>query len=679
MRRRSGVATRSVSLVSRLLPPAVRWLWGAIGLLATLAVACTPAAAQSSGSASQLTLDGNLLTRTGTAVGLRLTGSLAAPLASAEMVVRVLGPGDPRTGALALPEAGAARVEVGDLPATVELDVPIEASWIDAPGAYRVDVALESGGVRRAEAGAWLGRIAADAPTVDLAVVIPCARGIWQEPGGAFVGGVMQQAVSPAPGSEGSLYPLLEMAAALSGARFTLAVEPVLLTQLEDLQDGYTARDTSGAVVQLYADDAAASGARNILVGLRSLATRDGIQILPLPYAVPSLPQLAARGWPDGVEQMRLGKAEVIRLLGPVDTLRGALAPALELSTDSMASYSQAAVDYVVVGASVLKDLAETPKDVLAPVRVTDTANNRLTVVPVSTRVGELFGVSGRADELCATIADILAGAPRTALTVCAGDEYREFDVPSALEFLRQVEVSGAFTTVTVDELVRSHAPDRRPLYLSRYAAYPEGLIAATIAQEIDSVHPLVTDYLKAADVTAPQASAVAALLFRAESRHWLREELNPEQAGLAVQYARTAGEVVRQELARVRLRGGRIEGGGSTGSALVTVENSAVYAWNLVAELRTSDGAHAVIASETVRAQPGLTEVRLPASRLDCEVQLLAGSTVVASAELDAASSWWARFWMWPAAAAAVMVSAAAVFLLRRRHGPTGRRSRPS
>ena len=47
--------------------------------------------------------------------------------------------------------------------------------------------------------------------------------------------------------------------------RFTLAVEPILLTQLRDMADGYVRLDSSGAVEQVGADDPRAMNAAQVL------------------------------------------------------------------------------------------------------------------------------------------------------------------------------------------------------------------------------------------------------------------------------------------------------------------------------------------------------------------------------------------------------------------------------
>ena len=615
-----------------------------------------------------------LLTLTGAPAMVRLVGELEAPLAEAELVVSVRGPGDPFAAAGELPEVGAFRQSLGDVAGPVTVDVRIDPLWLDQPGAYRVRVGLVSGGVEQAVFQTWLGRVAADAPIVDVAVVVPMAIGIWQDADGLFFGGLLDEAVAPASSGEG-LSELARLVDVAPGFRFTLAMEPVLLSQLDDMASGYTARTASGQVEERGPETATAVGAGLLLDSLQSVALVDGVQCLPMPYATPPLAALAAQGWDDGLAQVRLGKVELLRLVAPPETPRGAYPPGLDLGTASIAAFSQASIDYVLVRETVLADLAESPSGTLQPVRVSDTANNRLTVLPVPEDLAAAFSGDADVGLLCAAVAQRAADGSARSIVIAPLNEY---DVPSpsliAL-FAQEILESGAFRSVTVDELVERQPPDRRPILLSRYGGYAEGLISRTLAEEITAVHGMVSDYLAAADATAPQAAAVAVKLFRAESRHWVRSDLPPELAGEGIRYARAARMAAATELAQVTIADLKLARGSDGGTELrVSVDNASAYSWDLLLETGPGGGAaQAVVMNVTVvpgrnvfsilvqetTAEPGMST---GSSTGDHSVRLLAGSTEVATASVSVARGWMAGNAWWLVLGGAILGVAVAV-----------------
>ena len=96
---------------------------------------------------------------------------------------------------------------------------------------------------------------------------------------------------------------------------FTLAVEPILLTQLRDMADGYCF-DAIGDRPRWAENDLAAQNAAATLTELAALAARESVEIVASPYSGADLGLLAAEGWRDGLEQVQMGKQELQRPLG---------------------------------------------------------------------------------------------------------------------------------------------------------------------------------------------------------------------------------------------------------------------------------------------------------------------------------------------------------------------------
>lgn len=612
----------------------------------------------------------NLLSLTGSSITFHLQANLPTTLPDALLVVDVFGPGDPSHDTESLPRTGGSRQEVGDISGIFAAEVPVEAEWLAEPGAYLVKVAIESGNVNHVVAESLLGRIAADAPIVDLALVVPIALGIWQEPEGTFVGGEIEQGPSPTSGAFAVVFSLPDLLDISPETRLTVAVEPVLLAQLEDAADGFVARTPDGNTQTHDARDTVSLAAESALQILRGLAQREGVQLLPLPYATPSLPLLAVHGWNDGVSQVRLGKAELARILGVAETPRGALPPGLDLSSDSVAAFSGASVDYVVVKAAVMDDLAETPTDPLGPVRIADAAGNRLTVVPVARAIASALANDGQPANVCAAIATALAeGSPRS-LVICPEDEYMGFNPESLAEVMRQAEASGAFRTVTLGELVERHLSERRPVFLSRYAAHETGLIAQTLLREVGAARSLVADYLSAAGNTTVRAGAIAELLFRAESRHWLRADLGPERAELGVRYAHEARQAAEREMGLLTIEDVRVETDTfSADSISVSLRNSSAYSWTVAVVLRDRGSEGTLLSSQITTLEPGLSTVALqciPSNPADTlrrglapgtyAVEVRAGSSTIASQAVRVTTPWLSLHWVWLAVAGAAL-----------------------
>ncbi len=275
-----------------------------LSLVATsllLAVVAAPAvsAATQTGTALAVTATRNLSV-TGQAVGLIVEGPAEllsppadpatadpavdpaiAPAAVPQVVVRLYGPlaldqvGKP---AEQLPEprlldptmkagpAGRTAAAAGDM--VVMAVVPPEA--LTQPGAYLATVVYSSGGIGVAEGSTWFGRMAAERGPLEMACVWPLAQGVHRNADGVFFDDWLERAlvvepalarpatpvttgsvVAPAsaPGdaaashAPGRLWDVLDLAEDFPDWRFTLAIEPILLTQLGEMADGYSRAD----------------------------------------------------------------------------------------------------------------------------------------------------------------------------------------------------------------------------------------------------------------------------------------------------------------------------------------------------------------------------------------------------------------------------------------------------
>ena len=189
---------------------------------------------------------------------------------------------------------------------------PHEAGTPATAGAYLLVAEVKAGDEVLASGQTWVGKAEPRENPLDVAFVLPASLGIRRDTAGVFYDNALEKAISSAgsrrAGRRGQPRLLVGRRAAFPGWNLTLALEPVLLTQLRDMADGYTFLDTSGKQVTVGPDDPRALSADAMLAGLKELAARDSVEVAVSPYSGADLGVLAAEGWRDGFEQVQMGK-----------------------------------------------------------------------------------------------------------------------------------------------------------------------------------------------------------------------------------------------------------------------------------------------------------------------------------------------------------------------------------
>ncbi len=694
--------------------PRVAALGGVVAAISMLLiiVALSPASAS---AASALTVEVSPgLGLVGEAVTLKV-GGLSADLApGTKVVLRVLGPAEPsQVGQIdaQLPEAATVTADVGpSLPFQAGWDIVLgAASWtastilpgdtLPLPGGYLVTAELLSGGGVEASGSAWFGKVASRERPLDLAFVLPVALGVHRDPTGAFFDQVLEEAVagtgaatSGAPdavaggdtGADPNETPAevpndLRAVAGLAGRfvdwRFTLAVEPILLTQLRDMADGYVRLDSSGTVEQVGADDARAANAAQVLAAFADTADAETVEMAAGPYAGADLGALAAEGWRDGFEQIQLGKQELQQTLGLESSPVGAYSPDLDMTTESLAYYGQASVDHVVVDEQLANDLTEPLAEGSVAARVRDADNDRVTLVFTSSRLRSLMAPPWDPGVFFAGLAAELVAVPRDALVISLGGD---FVLPPAsyLDTIGEsLTTAWWIDTHTLASLLREYTPETRPILLTRHVTGAQGYIEGAMLDSLRAAHAAVTDLAAAADPVEGPVEKAHRLLYAAESRWWWHPQTSPQVASIGLSYAEQALATAEAELDKVKLAGvGPTRIVGHEETIILTVDNGAGYP--LEAEVLLSgegvtfpDGG-----SFTVELEPGGNEVPVEVvidespHRLD--VRLMAGSSVLdeGSQTLSSITLMTVLPWVVLAVVVLAVVVVAVVLLSRRR-----------
>lgn len=546
------------------------------------------------------------------------------------------GTGGPAIAAVTRPRIGS----LDDLRAGVlEAEVTIPPGVTARPGAYLIVAEVKSAGVVIGSGRVWAGKALPRETPLDLAFVWPASLGIHRDADGVFFDQVLEEAVSA--GGDGDLFGLLTLADRFPKWHFTLALEPVLLTQLRDMADGYAGVDGSGAIVDHGPAALPAQAAAGAMEAFKGLAQDGGVELLVGPYSGADLALLAAEGWPDGVQQLQLGKQEMQQSLGLGATLKGGHLPGLGLTADSLSFYAQASIDYAVVSEALVALLTEPIPEGTDAVRARNADNDRLTLVFADSGLSARTAPPWDPSIFPAALAAELVGAAEDALVIAPDIGFSL--VPKAyLDGIgRVLDEVDWLSTQTLTELLRAHGPDTRPVLLRTAVAAPGGYIEESQLAGLRAAHGLVEDLTRMADPTRAPVEEVLRLLFMAQSRWWSRPGISPLEATIGMTYAERAGSMAAQEMEKVRFSDSRPTSViGSEGTLGLVVENHAGYPLRVTLALQTTGVSLPGGSSLEIELAAGRTTVPLPVVRTGqpCQVHaaLLAGDTTLDEAAYE-------------------------------------------
>ncbi len=688
----------------------------AVLLLAALAV---PADGALAGPAGELSVVATRnLSVAGQVVGLVMEGPgeilspTADPATAPQVVVHLYGPvglEDVGKPALLLPLTTVLTPEIRPAPADHVAASPesavvmavLPAEVFPEPGAYLATVVYLSGEMVLIKGDAWFGRMVADREPLEIACVWPLVQGVHRDADGVFYDDWLERALGFGPtepattsptGADaataasaagdsassfapGRLWDVLDLAGEFPDWRFTLAIEPILLTQLGEMAAGYSRADPvepQGDVQEVGAEDERAASAGRFVDDLKRATASGNIGVLAAPYAAPFAAVLASQQWGDGAGQMRLGKQVVQQVLPLVAPVVGAFSPDLDLSTDGLSSFSAASVDHLLVDSSVAADLADPPAEGAVTARARDTESERLTLILADGRLRALMGAPWDVGLFCAGLA-ARATAPADALVLASA---APLPVPP-LSFMRSLVVALAevqwLKSVTLADVIGTHPPGSRPILLDRSPAPVSSYIELSLLDSIISARAAVAALGEVAGLSASGVTTAQLLLYTAESRWWTLPQVSPDVATVGLDYALRAQALAEGELEKMRVAG--VDGTrvtGRSGVVVLRLENQADYP--VTAQVRLGgDGVNFPDGSVLgVFLEPGMTElpvtVRQESGAHSLEVELLAGAQVID--EWSGALSFLTLkdYLPWALGGVALIGVVAGVFLVRRR-----------
>jgi hypothetical protein len=647
------------------------------------------------------------LSQTGGPVTLTVTGQLPQSLAGSRVVVSLWGPvaaaqvGQPQVDASVAKEItqwlGAAPAEAQTGAATgttvgpsgtgtakdlaggkLSTSVVIPGGTPSAPGAYLVLVELRSGGTVLASGRAWLGKVAPRSTPLDVAFVLPVSLGIHRDWTDMFFDQALEDATLPVESGAATVRGLVPLVDRNSMWRLTMAVEPVLLTQLRDMSDGYISGDATGDKTEVGANDLAAQNAASAISDLTGLASREWVEIVATPYAGADLGLLAAEGWRDGLEQIQMGKQELQSTLGLNAPLAGAYAPDLSITSESLAYYADASVDHVVVGSDVQGALAEAIAPGAVAVRAENASNDRLTLVFASSGIASVMRGPWDADVFSAALAADLASRDPAALVIAPKDVFGLLPTEYVQRIGELLTSQSWMRTLKLQELLSQHSPDSRPVLLDGTSARASGYIEGQLLDSVREAHAPVSDLAAAADTNKTPVDQACRLLYLAESRWWSREGVSPAEAGMGLVFAEQARAAAEEELGKVRfVKADSPLLTGVEGTVHIVLENSTGYQVAATLKLAGEGLSFPDGDQQTVELQPGRTDLQVKITSTG-EPQKVTGSLLVGTTVVDelvhdvrTVGPWEILPWV---LAVVVLLGAGATYVLVKKHRRKGR-----
>jgi hypothetical protein len=560
--------------------------------------------------------------------------------------------------------------------------IVIPSGTLPAPGAYLAEVEVVGGTVIQATGSLWFGKVAVPPDNVDVACVWPLTLGVHRDMDGVFFDRVLEDAVAGADGASDEVAGLTALAGKFPNWKFTLAVEPIVLSQLRDMADGYARFDDAGVRQEVRADEEPAKNAAAALSALKYLAASEKREVAVTPYAGPSMEVLANKGWRDGLQQLQLGKQVTQQILGLTGTVSGAYASDLDITTDSLASYGQASIDHVVVSSSVAADLVESTPAGTVTARVRDKNNQRVTLVFADEQMQGLMSPPWDIGLFYAGLAAELASGSRSAFVITPAPGAT---IPPAA-YLQAVGYAlqqfSWMRTITVTGLVRVHSPGSRPVLLDRSSPASPGYIAQGMQAGVEAAHQAVEDIAEAAGPGRQLIENAQALLYTAESRWWSLPDTSPKVASIGLLYAERARALAEAELAKVTTGGFRstsVNGRGGTVGLLV--DNAATYPVKAEVLLEPEGLTLPDGKILQVEVQPGRTEIPIRVAKTKgtphLRATLAAGTHTLGTTAHSVRFVTVVVFLPWAVGALVVIVIAAATVLTVRRRRSRKKRTR--
>ncbi len=480
-------------------------------------------------------------------------------------------------------------------------------------GGYPVRVSLESGGREMLGATCWLAVApAGGSQPLDLVLIWTVSAPPAQNPAGEFVDASLLDRCQANPRTPDTLLQHQDVQQKFPQVKTTYAIEPELLDELAAMAGGFNIR--SGNDVKNYpAGSPAAAAAAGCLAGLSQAAS--GGEILAAPYAYTDLSLLAKNGWDDGSGQFRVGDNTLESRLGLSQVPKGAYAPGLNLTTDSLHYLSATGSEYTVLPGS-LRAAVQIPQALAGAVsyRIRDINGERITALFAADDASAAL-LGGQADPAAffASLANAYEGGsqlviaaatvPSPAITEQQRDQV--YDIISRESWIN---------TMTLGEAVKKYPPSTEPVILFKYADPVSGYVSQTYYQKLEAAHESFEDYRAAVDPDEAALITLTRKMFIAENGYWAGEGTRPEDANRGFAYFDDIIKRVKAEFGRLSISVGLpLLQGSADGEAHVSVTNGNHYPLSADIVVEGNNVQFPRGDDRRLTLPPGETDVKIP------------------------------------------------------------------
>jgi hypothetical protein len=491
----------------------------------------------------------------------RVTNTGAEPLEELSLSLTVYHPARSRTaygvGLTGEPPTAPLLVETVEVAGTIapsgSRDISIERSLPELTARrenalYPVKLQLEAAGVPLAAVRSALIFIFEE-PLVPLNVSLAFVldEPVHVRPDGAFADEGLAESIA-----QGGRIDTIVSSLEAAPIRATMVISPLLLTQLERMRDGYQVVE-GAATRTVPADAPEATRASAMLARIRQLARRPTTEVIPLPYAAPTVPSLVTAGLDEDLaRQIDVGRREVERFLSVPSSTRLFRPPGAQLTDQSLDVLAGLGFEILLADADTLL----VPEGLILSPSAT---------ALVTSRGGATLEAIAPDPGLAARVESLPPGAPRLGAQWLVGELsalYFEqpsvvrgaaivFDPPTPLAprfvepFLTAMENIAAkgrwLRPVKATALAAAVAPEEvRGLARSHYPTFTPAFVA-----ELGLARSAVTTF----DGMAAESALAERLrinLLIAEARQFVADET----AG--IRFLRAVGERIDQELAKI-------------------------------------------------------------------------------------------------------------------------------
>lgn len=485
---------------------------------------------------------------------------------------------------------------------------------VDA-GGFPVKVSLVSAGEEQIAGTGWLAVVdpALRAP-LDLVLLWTAGSAPQRDEQGRFFSTGLIDRCRANPRKPDTLLQHAEMAQKFPRLKTTYAMEASLFDQLEDLADGFVLVE-GDKVTDIPAGSAEAEAASGCLAGMRALAASNNAEFISAPYCFTSLPLLAKQGWDDGSGQYRVGHDILTSSLSLPSVPRGAYAPSLDITTDSLRYLAATGGEYTVLSGFLKSSIDGRMPSGAVSYRLRDLSGERITAFFANDDASAaLFSDTPDAGAFFAALANAYL-APETPLTVAASlSPNPVLSADQRQRIYAALDQESWINSISLSEAKQKYRPDTQPLTLLRYLDPATGYLTQAYYQKLDETHEQFEDYRAAVDSEVPERMRMSLQMYTAESNYFIGNNSRPEAANLGLAYLGSINRFTTDQFDHLKVEVDTpLMQRSADGEATVTLINSNPYAFTVALALSGDGVGFPAGEEQQLRLEPGKVEIKVP------------------------------------------------------------------